>query len=93
VNAFLAQQHLPGEALVDFRRDFPAGLRRGEQPRPDVQHVFVQDRIIEVVGIAIQVPRNLLAQLALRAAVHLAGVTQGGKLRPHRRGQHRPHET
>jgi hypothetical protein len=86
-DAVLAQQYPPGETLVDFRSDFAARAGGREQPRPDVQDVFIQHRVVEIVGIAIQVACDLLTQLALGAAGHLAGVTQGGELRPrgHRR--------
>ena len=41
-------------------------------------HVFDQHRVVDVVGVAVQLARDLLAQLALGARAQVAGVAQLG---------------
>ena len=67
-DAVLAQQHLPGEAVVELRGEFAARAGGGQQPLPDVLHVLVQDGVVDVVRVAVQLARDPLAEFALGAA-------------------------
>ena len=56
---------------------------------PDVLHVLVQHRVVDVVRVAVQLAGDALAQLALGGGGHFAGVAQRGQLGVGRASQQR----
>ena len=79
VDGPVAPKHdLPSKALLDLGRHFAAGFRCSQQRLPDAVDVFEQDGIIQVVRVAVDLPRNAVAQAALGRCCERAVVTQRG---------------
>ena len=78
-HAVAPKKELKRKALVQFGRDFAARARRSNQRLPHVLHVFGQLGIVDVVRIAVQLPRDAVAQAPLRARAHVPAVAQRGQ--------------
>ena len=73
------QQQAPGVALVGIGRQFAARLGRIEQRPPDLLQIIGQQRVVQVVGVAVDRACDLVADAALLAQRHLAAVAQAGQ--------------
>ncbi len=78
------QQQAPGIALVGVGRQFATRQRRVEQRPPDLLQVVGQQRVVEVLGVAVDRAGDLVADAALFAQGHLAAVAQAGQGAPGR---------
>ena len=76
-----SQQNLPGEALVQLGRQFSARPGRFHQRLPDALHIVCDDRIVDVVGVPVQLADDAVAQSALGAGGEIAAFAQGGQMR------------
>ena len=59
----LAQQNLPGESPVNVGGQVTPLSRSGQQGLPDALHILHNHGVVDVVGIAVQLARNALAQI------------------------------
>ena len=84
--AITAEHDLPGETLVEFGRDLAALARCRQQALPDGIHVFGQHRVVQVVGVPVDLSRDTVAEPTLGAGAEFAAIPQGGKLAPGRTG-------
>ena len=78
--AVTPHQDFPSEAFVQLSRQIAPQARRRKQGLPDVVNVFKQNRVVDVVRVAVQLPNNAIPQAALIAAGHVAAVAQVGQL-------------
>ena len=78
--AVTPEQHRPGKTLVELGRQFAAQARGCQQAQPDVLHILSDHRIVDVVGVAVQLAGNAVPQLALGAGSHFSSVAHAGKL-------------
>ena len=69
------EQDGPCESLVQFGRQLAAGPGCGQKGLPDGQHVLVEDRVLQVVGVAVELARDAVADLALGTGAHVAAIT------------------
>ena len=74
--AVAAQQHGKGEVLGQRGRNFAACAGGGHQRLPGGLCIFLQLRVVDGVGVAVQLARNHVAQAALGPGAHLAAVAQ-----------------
>ena len=75
----------PGKALAQLGAHFTAPLSRLYQRVPQTVQVFVEHRVFEVIGVAVELACDAVAQLSLgaqRQALGMAEGGQGGSLRP-----------
>ena len=77
--AVAAQKDLPGKALVELGRELATHPCCGQQTLPDVLHVFDDDRVVDVVGVAVDLARDLVAESALGTGRHLAAISHAGQ--------------
>jgi hypothetical protein len=74
--AVTAQQDLPRIGLIEFRCQLATLAGSTQQGLPDALHIFRKNRIVHIVGVAVQFTRNPVAQAALRIGGHVGAVTQ-----------------
>jgi len=75
-------------SLVELGRELAAHAGCGHQRLPDRLHVVDQHRVVDVVGVSVQLPRDLVAQPALGGRRHLAAVAEPRQQLRARRGGH-----
>ncbi len=70
---------LPGQALIQLRRHIAALARRAEQWPPDRLQVVHQHRIVQVIGVAVDLARDLVTQPALVGDGEFGAIAQTGQ--------------
>ena len=83
--AVARQQDIPGIELLHVRAQIAAGAGGVQQGLPNALHIAGDDRIVHIVGIAVQAAGNTVAQAALGGGRHLGAVAQIGQVLGRRR--------
>ena len=78
--AVTAQKHRPGKSVFELGRQFAPLLRPLQQTAPNAPHVFIEQGVVYVVGVAKQLAGNAITQLALCRHADFHPVAQAGQL-------------
>ena len=77
--AVAPQQQFPGKGVSNLGRHLATRLGGRQQRLPQALHIFHGDRVVQIVGVAVQAARNVVAQAALGGRRHLGAVAQVGQ--------------
>ena len=74
--AVAPEQHLPGKGVDQLGRHLAARYGRRQQRLPDALQVLHGDRVVHVIGVAVEAAGNAVAQAPLGSGRHFGAVTQ-----------------
>ena len=84
IHGAVSDRHqLPGKTLVQVSGHIAPGLRSSEQGLPDGRQVINQHRVIQKIGVAVNLLRNAVSQLSLGGQVKRPGFPQARQPRRH----------